>query len=262
MTDEASSDRDETWTACRRRAAAPSTGAVPTTTGSTPATRREAHATPRARRPRAGGRAGRRLARMSRSPRSDSASSSRAARSADLLTADRLLDPHQVVRPEPEGAWQHFVYSITGHRVNLGDGKRARARKELDRRIAAPLERRRPLRAGALAQGRRRQDHGHDAARHGAGRCPRRPHHRGRRQPRPRHARRAHRASERQDRARPGARARRGLGLQRRLRRSSPATRRGWTCWHRMPIPACPKRSATATTTTSPRSPRTTTRSC
>jgi MinD-like ATPase involved in chromosome partitioning or flagellar assembly len=59
--------------------------------------------------------------------------------SADLLTADRLLDPHQVVRSEPEGAWQHFVYSITGHRLNLGDGKRARARKALDRRIAAPL---------------------------------------------------------------------------------------------------------------------------
>ena len=112
---------------------------------------------------------------------------------ADLLTADRLLDPHQVVRPEPEGAWQHFVYSITGHRINLGDGKRARARKELDRRIAAPLERRRPLRAGALAQGRRRQDHGHDPARHGAGRRARRPHHRRRRQPRPRHPRRAHR---------------------------------------------------------------------
>ena len=43
------------------------------------------------------------------------------------------------MRPEPEGAWQHFVYSISGHRINLGDGKRARARKELDRRIAAPL---------------------------------------------------------------------------------------------------------------------------
>lgn len=59
--------------------------------------------------------------------------------SADLLTADRLLDPHQVVRPEPEGAWQHFVYSLSGKRINLGDGKRARARKDLDRRIAAPL---------------------------------------------------------------------------------------------------------------------------
>lgn len=60
--------------------------------------------------------------------------------SADLLTPDRLLDPHQVVRPEPEGAWQHFVYTVSGHRINLGDGKRARARKELDRRIAAPLQ--------------------------------------------------------------------------------------------------------------------------
>ncbi len=59
--------------------------------------------------------------------------------SADLLTADRLLDPQHVVRPEPEGAWQHFVYSISGRRINLGDGKRARARKALDRRIAAGL---------------------------------------------------------------------------------------------------------------------------
>ncbi len=59
--------------------------------------------------------------------------------SADLLTADRLLDPHQVVGPEPEGAWQQFVYAISGHRINLGDGKQARARKELDHRIAAPL---------------------------------------------------------------------------------------------------------------------------
>ncbi len=58
---------------------------------------------------------------------------------SDLLTADRLLDPHQVVKPEPEGAWQHFVYSVSGKRINLGDSKRARARKELDRRIAAPL---------------------------------------------------------------------------------------------------------------------------
>jgi MinD-like ATPase involved in chromosome partitioning or flagellar assembly len=59
--------------------------------------------------------------------------------SPDLLTADRLLDPHQVVRPEPEGAWRHFLYSITGKRINLGDSRRARARKLLDRRIAAPL---------------------------------------------------------------------------------------------------------------------------
>ncbi|MGU3356359.1 AAA family ATPase [Microbacterium sp. M4A5_1d] len=59
--------------------------------------------------------------------------------SADLLTAERLLDPSQVVRAEPEGRWQRLLYSVSGHRINLGDGKRARARKELDRRIAAPL---------------------------------------------------------------------------------------------------------------------------
>lgn len=58
---------------------------------------------------------------------------------ADLLTADRLLDPHHVVKPEPEGAWQHFVYTVTGRRINLGDNRRARERKSLDRRIAASL---------------------------------------------------------------------------------------------------------------------------
>ncbi|MCR2800616.1 MinD/ParA family protein [Microbacterium sp. zg-Y818] len=59
--------------------------------------------------------------------------------SAELLTADRLLDPHHVVRPEPEGTWQHLLYSLSRHRINLGDGRRARERKELDRRIAATL---------------------------------------------------------------------------------------------------------------------------
>jgi len=59
--------------------------------------------------------------------------------SADVLTADRLIEGSKRVRPEPEGAWQHFVYAVSGHRINLGDGKRARARKELDARIGAPL---------------------------------------------------------------------------------------------------------------------------
>ncbi len=58
---------------------------------------------------------------------------------SDLLTADRLLDPAHVVRSEPEGGWQHLVYTLSAHRINLGDSKRARARKALDRRIAAPL---------------------------------------------------------------------------------------------------------------------------
>ncbi|MFS0733293.1 AAA family ATPase [Microbacterium sp. 1P10UB] len=59
--------------------------------------------------------------------------------SSDLLTADRLLDPSMIVRPEPEGAWRHFIYRLTGKRINLGDGRAARRRKELDRRIAVPL---------------------------------------------------------------------------------------------------------------------------
>ncbi|MDD7930240.1 MinD/ParA family ATP-binding protein [Microbacterium thalli] len=59
--------------------------------------------------------------------------------SSDLLTAERLLDPSQVVRAEPEGRWQRLVYAASGRRINLGDSKRARARKELDRRITAPL---------------------------------------------------------------------------------------------------------------------------
>jgi len=58
---------------------------------------------------------------------------------ADLLTADRLLDPAQMARPEPEGYWQQLIYALSGKRIHLGDSKKAQARKELDRKIAAPL---------------------------------------------------------------------------------------------------------------------------
>lgn len=58
---------------------------------------------------------------------------------ADVLTADRLLDPHHVTSIEPEGFWQNLLYRGSGSRINLGDSKKARARKELNRRIAAPL---------------------------------------------------------------------------------------------------------------------------
>jgi MinD-like ATPase involved in chromosome partitioning or flagellar assembly len=58
---------------------------------------------------------------------------------SDLLTADRLLERGSISGAEPEGLWQQLVYSLSGHRINLGDSRRARARKELDRRIAAPL---------------------------------------------------------------------------------------------------------------------------
>jgi MinD-like ATPase involved in chromosome partitioning or flagellar assembly len=59
--------------------------------------------------------------------------------SSDVLTAERLIDHNHRVRPEPEGAWQQFVYAISGRRINLGDGRRARERKELDARIGASL---------------------------------------------------------------------------------------------------------------------------
>src|SRR5690606_12464546 len=59
--------------------------------------------------------------------------------SADLLTADRLLDPSRVSRPEPEGAWSHLLYTITGGCINIGDGRKARERKQLSARIAAPM---------------------------------------------------------------------------------------------------------------------------
>jgi MinD-like ATPase involved in chromosome partitioning or flagellar assembly len=117
-----------------------SAAAAKTATGSTPATRRQANHT--------GAQPVVERSAVERAPfaRSDVALASKRLgefeadrETADLLTADRLLDPHQVVRPEPEGAWQHFVYSISGRRINLGDSKRAKARKELDRRIAAPL---------------------------------------------------------------------------------------------------------------------------
>lgn len=62
-----------------------------------------------------------------------------ARESADLLTSDRLVVPSRTAKPEPEGAWPHFVYSLSGGRINLGDGRQARRRKELSARIAAPL---------------------------------------------------------------------------------------------------------------------------
>ena len=139
FTPESETESTEEAEIVTEEASSDETTAVPTSTGSTPATRREAHADASERSERA-----QTVERVT--PRSDVSLTSRrlgefepGRESADLLTADRLLDPHQVVRSEPEGAWQHFVYSITAHRVNLGDGKRAQARKELDRRIAAPL---------------------------------------------------------------------------------------------------------------------------
>jgi MinD-like ATPase involved in chromosome partitioning or flagellar assembly len=137
--------------------ATPTTSAVPTTTGSVPRTRAERAATgaigtvPLTRREIHQADEAARVDRAHatervRTPGSDLTLASKrlssiddARESPDLLTADRLLDPRQVARPEPEGLWQQLVYSMSGHRINLGDGRRARERKELDRRIAAPL---------------------------------------------------------------------------------------------------------------------------
>src|SRR3546814_15021911 len=58
---------------------------------------------------------------------------------ADRLTADRLRERCQVSGAEPEGLWQQLVYSLSRHRINLGDSRKAHARKQLDVRIAAPL---------------------------------------------------------------------------------------------------------------------------
>jgi len=131
-------------------AVAPTTGSIPRTRaeraatgaiGTVPLTRREVHQADEA------ARVGRAHAtERVRTPGPDLTLASKrssaiddARESSDLLTADRLLDPRQVARPEPEGLWQQLVYSMSGHRINLGDGRRARQRKELDRRIAAPL---------------------------------------------------------------------------------------------------------------------------
>jgi len=62
-----------------------------------------------------------------------------ARESADLLTPDRLLDPSRVAKPEPEGTWSHLLYSLSGGRINVGDSRKARERKQLTARIAAPL---------------------------------------------------------------------------------------------------------------------------
>ncbi|WP_051172558.1 MinD/ParA family ATP-binding protein [Microbacterium indicum] len=59
--------------------------------------------------------------------------------SADVLTADRLLDTGAIRRPEPVDPWRRIVYSATRGLVNLGDGRKTREQRELSARIASPL---------------------------------------------------------------------------------------------------------------------------
>ncbi len=58
---------------------------------------------------------------------------------AAMLTEDRLLG---VVKKKnrPEGFWQRFLYEISFHLINVGDSRKVRERKALDRRIATGFE--------------------------------------------------------------------------------------------------------------------------
>lgn len=55
-----------------------------------------------------------------------------------LLTDERLLDIKEK-QAAPEGLWQGFIYAVTFHTVNLGDSRKARARKAMEARIATAL---------------------------------------------------------------------------------------------------------------------------
>jgi MinD-like ATPase involved in chromosome partitioning or flagellar assembly len=48
--------------------------------------------------------------------------------------------PQPGKRPLPEGIWPEIVYGLTFTMVNLGDSRAVRARKELEARIAAPVD--------------------------------------------------------------------------------------------------------------------------
>lgn len=57
---------------------------------------------------------------------------------SSMLTDDRLLDIKEK-QVAPEGWYQRAVFEATFHTVNLGDSRRARARKNLIARIATPF---------------------------------------------------------------------------------------------------------------------------
>jgi MinD-like ATPase involved in chromosome partitioning or flagellar assembly len=57
----------------------------------------------------------------------------------DLLTDGRLVEQTRLPKAEPSGLWPNLVYALSRHRINIGDSRRARDRKALDDRIAAPL---------------------------------------------------------------------------------------------------------------------------
>ena len=163
--------------------------------------------------------------------------------------------------PSPRARWKHFLYAITPpHQPRRRQARRARARSSTP--ASRHARRRHPLRARADPQGRRRQDDRHHAARHGPGRCPRGPHHRDRRQPRPRHALRAHHQADALDRARPRHATRRRSAAS---PTSRPIVSRDETRLDILASDTDPLLSEAfdeTTTTSSPTSPPATTRSC
>lgn len=56
-----------------------------------------------------------------------------------MLTEDRLLGVSQKKRT-PEGFWQRLIYELSFHLINVGDSRKVRERKALDRRIAIGFE--------------------------------------------------------------------------------------------------------------------------
>lgn len=59
---------------------------------------------------------------------------------AAMLTADRLVDEKLRKPVRPEGAWPEFLYTVSGHLINIGDSARVRERKALTSRIAKKFE--------------------------------------------------------------------------------------------------------------------------
>lgn len=59
---------------------------------------------------------------------------------ASMLTSDRLLEDRAKPRFVPETFWRKTLYKVTFGKINLGDSKKVRARRDLDARIGANLE--------------------------------------------------------------------------------------------------------------------------
>ena len=56
-----------------------------------------------------------------------------------MLTDDRLLGVDKK-KKRPEGFWQRFLYEISFHLINVGDSRKVRERKALDRRISTSFD--------------------------------------------------------------------------------------------------------------------------